>query len=166
MWRKKKHLNILVSVVIGIGNQAESIGLSDIGKKSISDTPNYYYYYYIVLHTACWSRAIKTSWTWRSASATAKTTPTTPKSSSASRQTSTTWRQRWAAWSSPVPLHCFLLHFVFTFLCANLCFFVFFGLFGILTVFSQEDCTLNHTKVDCVVGYPFLGSNVEVSFSL
>lgn len=44
--------------------------------------------------------------------------------------------------------------------------FLFFGLFGILTVFSQEDCTLNHTKVDCAVGYPFLGSNVEVSSSL
>ncbi len=25
------------------------------------------------------------------------------------------------------------------------------------------DCTLNHTKVECAVGYPFLGSNVEVS---
>lgn len=27
------------------------------------------------------------------------------------------------------------------------------------------DCNLNHTKLDCAVGYPFLGSNVEVSFS-
>uniref|UniRef100_A0AAQ6A0T3 VWFA domain-containing protein n=1 Tax=Amphiprion ocellaris TaxID=80972 RepID=A0AAQ6A0T3_AMPOC len=29
----------------------------------------------------------------------------------------------------------------------------------------EKDCTLNHTKVECAVGYPFLGSNAEVSFS-
>ncbi|XP_075899753.1 integrin alpha-1 isoform X1 [Nelusetta ayraudi] len=29
---------------------------------------------------------------------------------------------------------------------------------------AEEDCTLNHTKVDCAVGYPFLGSNVEEQF--
>lgn len=41
-------------------------------------------------------------------------------------------------------------------------FFLRFGLFGIVTALSQEDCTLNHTKVECTIGYPFLGSNVEV----
>lgn len=33
-------------------------------------------------------------------------------------------------------------------------------------VLSQEDCTLNHTKVECTVGYPFLGSNKEVRYIL
>nr|XP_057920171.1 integrin alpha-1 [Doryrhamphus excisus] len=28
----------------------------------------------------------------------------------------------------------------------------------------EKDCTLNHTKVECAVGYPFLGSNVEETF--
>uniref|UniRef100_A0A8D3DJB7 VWFA domain-containing protein n=1 Tax=Scophthalmus maximus TaxID=52904 RepID=A0A8D3DJB7_SCOMX len=28
----------------------------------------------------------------------------------------------------------------------------------------EKGCTLNHTKVECAVGYPFLGSNVEVRF--
>uniref|UniRef100_A0A3Q2YE76 Integrin subunit alpha 1 n=1 Tax=Hippocampus comes TaxID=109280 RepID=A0A3Q2YE76_HIPCM len=30
----------------------------------------------------------------------------------------------------------------------------------------EKDCTLNHTKVECAVGYPFLGSNVEEAFKV
>uniref|UniRef100_A0A8P4K2H9 Integrin, alpha 1 n=1 Tax=Dicentrarchus labrax TaxID=13489 RepID=A0A8P4K2H9_DICLA len=30
----------------------------------------------------------------------------------------------------------------------------------------EKDCTLNHTKVECAVGYPFLGSNVEEMFKV
>ncbi|XP_061887204.1 integrin alpha-1 isoform X2 [Entelurus aequoreus] len=30
----------------------------------------------------------------------------------------------------------------------------------------EKDCTLNHTKVECAVGYPFLGSNVEETFKV
>ncbi|KAM9338561.1 integrin alpha-1 [Symphorus nematophorus] len=30
----------------------------------------------------------------------------------------------------------------------------------------EKDCTLNHTKVECAVGYPFLGSNVEENFKV
>uniref|UniRef100_A0A8C4ERS6 Integrin, alpha 1 n=1 Tax=Dicentrarchus labrax TaxID=13489 RepID=A0A8C4ERS6_DICLA len=32
--------------------------------------------------------------------------------------------------------------------------------------YPEKDCTLNHTKVECAVGYPFLGSNVEVRFRI
>lgn len=30
----------------------------------------------------------------------------------------------------------------------------------------EKECTLNHTKVECAVGYPFLGSNVEENFKV
>ncbi|KAI4786343.1 hypothetical protein KUCAC02_037177, partial [Chaenocephalus aceratus] len=30
----------------------------------------------------------------------------------------------------------------------------------------EKACTLNHTKVECAVGYPFLGSNVEEDFKV
>lgn len=30
----------------------------------------------------------------------------------------------------------------------------------------EKDCTLNHTKVECAVGYPFLASNVEEIFKV
>uniref|UniRef100_A0A3B4WRT8 Integrin subunit alpha 1 n=1 Tax=Seriola lalandi dorsalis TaxID=1841481 RepID=A0A3B4WRT8_SERLL len=30
----------------------------------------------------------------------------------------------------------------------------------------EKECNLNNTKVECAVGYPFLGSNVEVCFSV
>uniref|UniRef100_A0AAQ5YDR5 VWFA domain-containing protein n=1 Tax=Amphiprion ocellaris TaxID=80972 RepID=A0AAQ5YDR5_AMPOC len=30
----------------------------------------------------------------------------------------------------------------------------------------EKDCTLNHTKVECAVGYPFLGSNAEENFKV
>ncbi|KAF1377677.1 hypothetical protein PFLUV_G00203230 [Perca fluviatilis] len=30
----------------------------------------------------------------------------------------------------------------------------------------EKACTLNHTKVECAVGYPFLGSNVEENFKV
>ncbi|KAM9840911.1 integrin alpha-1 [Aulostomus maculatus] len=30
----------------------------------------------------------------------------------------------------------------------------------------EKDCTLNHTKVECAVGYPFLGNNVEEFFKV
>lgn len=30
----------------------------------------------------------------------------------------------------------------------------------------EMDCTLNNTKVECAVGYPFLASNVEVLVQL
>ncbi|KAG7499450.1 integrin alpha-1 [Solea senegalensis] len=30
----------------------------------------------------------------------------------------------------------------------------------------ERECTLNHTKVECAVGYPFLGSNVEEMFKV
>uniref|UniRef100_A0A8D3CSD9 VWFA domain-containing protein n=1 Tax=Scophthalmus maximus TaxID=52904 RepID=A0A8D3CSD9_SCOMX len=30
----------------------------------------------------------------------------------------------------------------------------------------EKGCTLNHTKVECAVGYPFLGSNVEENFKV
>ncbi|XP_061656318.1 integrin alpha-1 isoform X2 [Phyllopteryx taeniolatus] len=30
----------------------------------------------------------------------------------------------------------------------------------------DKDCTLNHTKVECAVGYPFLGSDVEEAFKV
>ncbi|XP_037547908.1 integrin alpha-1 [Nematolebias whitei] len=30
----------------------------------------------------------------------------------------------------------------------------------------EKDCTLNHTKVECAVGYPFLGQNTEENFKV
>ncbi|XP_051794568.1 integrin alpha-1 [Acanthochromis polyacanthus] len=30
----------------------------------------------------------------------------------------------------------------------------------------EKDCTVNHTKVECAVGYPFLGNNVEENFKV
>ncbi|KAM3599106.1 uncharacterized protein V6R79_000109 [Siganus canaliculatus] len=30
----------------------------------------------------------------------------------------------------------------------------------------EKECTLNHTKVECAVGYPFLGSNIEEDFKV
>lgn len=42
-------------------------------------------------------------------------------------------------------------------------------IFMIMCIFlyyqPDKGCNINYTKVECAVGYPFLGRNVEVSFS-
>lgn len=103
----------------------------------------------------CWSDQTKTRLTWTSTFGTAKTVLTTQKSSSASHRTSTIWKWRWGFQSSSIRI-CGLC--VGSDRGDNVCF--------ILCHQPEKECNLNHTQLDCAVGYPFLGSNAEVSVSV